>query len=316
MKKEWINKVNVQGYLYNFGSGFSGLQEKVSGANAKNPGMKFIQGDINIATDEEATNVVTVHFQWVPEKWPAKNDKPERENQTYQTLKTLLDSAKTYLEIGKEAPKLRIDGDLETNDFYTRDGELASPKRIRGGFIHTATSINNSATFDLDIVIAAVQERTPENEAPYIDLSGYVFDFRHSGYPVTLSVHNQAGIDYFMGADISNSNPLVTRVRGDILSTTIKVEKNEEGAFGSVVSYSTRTFRSWEVTWASQEPYEWDNENVITRQEMKKVIADREAYLAAEKQRIEQYRNSKSTGFGSTGTTFNSNDPYDEDIPF
>ena len=64
----------------------------------------------------------------------SKSGKP---NTTYSFLEQIIDENNTYEMKGTEATKIRITGDVECNDFVTREGEMASPKRIRGGFAHS-----------------------------------------------------------------------------------------------------------------------------------------------------------------------------------
>ena len=45
------------------------LSLRVSGENSKNPGTQFINGTIDIATDDAVTNIVTVHFTYVTPKY-------------------------------------------------------------------------------------------------------------------------------------------------------------------------------------------------------------------------------------------------------
>mgnify|MGYP003304582515 CR=1 FL=1 len=57
MKKSFINRTHIEGYLYQHT-----LEEKVTGPGSKNPGTKYISGNIDIATDDEMLNIVSVHF--------------------------------------------------------------------------------------------------------------------------------------------------------------------------------------------------------------------------------------------------------------
>ena len=109
MKSKWKNAVEVQGYIFNFGNDERRqLKERISGPNSTHPGTQYIQGELNVATDDEASNVVTIWFQYVPKVWPAKNGKPERENPTYAELARLIDTAKTFESDGAAATKVRV----------------------------------------------------------------------------------------------------------------------------------------------------------------------------------------------------------------
>lgn len=317
MKNNWVNKCAVQGYIFNRGEGRRALQKRVTGENSKNPGQEYIQGELNIATDEDATNVVTVWFQYVAPTWPAKGDKPERPNTTFQTLETIINSAVTYEEVGKNATTVRIDGNIGVNDFYTRDGELASPKRIEGSFVHLMNSTekiaDRPATFEADMIISAAAEREMENEEEnYVNLNGYVFNFRNDVLPVTFTVRTDAGMKYFLDQDY----PMVTKVWGDIVSSIVKTEHITESAFGApTVDVTTRSIRSWDVIGASAEPADWDDESTITRDELKDKVRERETRLAEQKKRDEEYRNRTSSAFpAATNNVVEEDD--DDDFPF
>lgn len=297
MREKWINDIAIQGYVFNFGNDERrALQQKVTGPNSKNPGMNFIQGELNIATDDKGLNVITVYYQYVPETWPAKDGGKPRPNTNYDELMKLLQSNNTFEKNGTAADKIRLNGNLETNDFYTREGELASPKRIRGGFVHPLnTPISETpATFSLDCVLSKCVEVERENEEPYVTLSGYCFDFRNSIYPFDVNIRSKAGMNYFLGEDISNNNPMVTSIKGNIVNQQIKHEETIESAFGDpVVQTSVRNVRSWDITWAAPEPMEWDDESVITKVELKKALQERMERIEADKKRADEYRASQ-----------------------
>lgn len=319
MRNKWVNKCAVQGYIFNKGEGRRALQKRVTGENSKHPGQEYIQGELNIATDEDATNVVTVWFQYVAPTWPAKGDKPERPNTTFQTLETIINSAVTYEEAGKNATTVRIDGNIGVNDFYTRDGELASPKRIEGSFIHLMNSTekiaDRPATFEADMIISAAAEREMENEEEnYVNLNGYVFNFRNDVLPVTFTVRTDAGMKYFLDQDY----PMVTKVWGDIVSSIVKTEHVTESAFGApTVDVTTRSIRSWDVIGASAEPADWDDESTITREELKDKVRERETRLAEQKKRDEEYRNRAESAFpAATNNAVEEDDDDDDMFPF
>lgn len=310
MKSNWINKVHIEGRVFNHT-----LQQKVSGENAKNPGTPFIRGILNVATDEEGINIVAVNFTYVTEFY-SKSGKP---NDTYKVLSQIIEDGKTWEKDGKDAAaQVRVDGDIEVNDFLGRDGNMVETKRVRGSFVHFANgqmSLNSDEnkrnTFEADMLIAAVTLQEPENGNDYVNLRGYTFAYQGRLVPVNFSVTNEAGMKYFMNCDISNANPLLTKVWGNIVSTTQETRTEVESAFGApVVNVTTRTLRAWEVVGAAPEPYEWDDESTLTIAEFKELLSAREEEKAAAKLRAEEYQASKSgsAGFPSSGS--------ENDIPF
>lgn len=317
MKSKWKNAVEVQGYIFNFGNDERRqLKERISGPNSAHPGTEYIQGELNVATDDEASNVVTIWFQYVPKVWPAKNGKPERENPTYAELARLINTAKTFESDGTAATKVRVSGNLDVNDFYTREGELASPKRIRGGFVHILNGpiSPNPATFDIECILSQAINKEVEDGDDYLTLKGYTFDFRNSILPFEVNVRIPAAIAYFENQEISNSNPLVTNIKGNIVSAIVNKEVEVESAFGEpVIEISTRTVRTWDVTWAAKEPMEWDDESSITKAELKKALQEREDTLAAEKKRQDEWKASQGSSFSATTPAAKASAPEDDD---
>lgn len=323
MKSKWKNAVEVQGYIFNFGnSEREMLKECISGPNATHPGTQYIRGTLNVATDDEASNVVTIWFQYVPKVWPAKNGKPERENPTYAELARLIDTAKTFESDGVAATKVRVSGNLDVNDFYTREGELASPKRIRGSFVHVLNGpiSPNPATFDIECILSNAITKEVDGGEDYLTLKGYTFDFRNAILPFDVNVRIPAAIAYFENQDISNANPLVTNIKGNIVSAIVKQEEEVESAFGDpVVNVTTRSVRTWDVTWAAKEPMEWDDESSITKAELKKALQAREDMLAAEKKRQDEWKASQGSSFTATTAPKAKavvEDDDDDDFPF
>lgn len=313
MKTNWVNTVKVQGYIFNKGEGFRALQKRTSKA-----GKEYIQGELNIATDEDATNVVTVWFQYVAPTYPAKNGKPERPNATYNTLAQIIENTTTYEEAGTNAQKVRIDGNVGVNDWYNRDGELVSTKRFEGSFVHLMNAgeklAERPATFETDMVISNIAEREMENAAEnYVNVTGYVFNFRQDVLPVTFTVRGEGGMKYFLDQD----TPMVTKVWGDIVSSIVKIEHTTESAFGvPTVDVTTRTIRAWDIIGASAEPMDWDDESTITRAELKKKVLEREERLAEEKKRREEARNNSDSAFSSPAKPAVVEEDDDDTFPF
>ena len=114
--KKAINREHIEGYVYEHNLAIKTVQNTES----KNYGKEFINGTLDIQTDEAGLNVVTVNFTYVTEV-TSKGTK----NETYTTLKNIIENGKTVLVDGKDAATMvRIDTALGLNDFYTsRNGE-------------------------------------------------------------------------------------------------------------------------------------------------------------------------------------------------
>lgn len=285
MKSNFENAVDIRGWVFNHN-----LAKKVS-----RKGVEYIGGNINVATDADAINVVPVNFMYVTATF--KNGNP---NTTYQFLEQLINENNTYEANGRSATKVRISGDVECNDFVTREGEMASPKRIRGGFVHPETgdiAAVGCAKFKTDMLIEGYQEVEVENGDNYGRLRGYVFNFRNEFIPVDYTIRMPGGMNYFDKADISVKDPMLTKVWGNIVCTTIENRTETESAFGApTVNITTRTLRAWDIEGASVEPMEFGDESTMTAVDVAKGKADREQHLAEVRANHDEYQRSKDAG--------------------
>ena len=307
-----LNKEHIEGRVYEHNLAIKTVQNK----DSKNYGKEFIGGTLDIATDEDCLNVVTITFTYVTET-TAKGTK----NDTFAALKNIIETGKTVLVDGKDAATMvKVDTALALNDFYTsKNGQetLVSAKRNEGGFVHIVNKLADSAvrnTFEMDMLINGTRLVEADEEkkiaADYLIVKGAVFNFRNAILPVEFIVKNPNGIKYFEGLDASPSNMTFTKVWGKINSETIKTVKTEESKFGEAkVTEYERTIKEWVITGTANETYEIDDEqNGITMDEIKKALADREVYLADVKKKQDEYQASKesaaSTGaFGGVGVT-------------
>ena len=294
--KNMINKTHVEGLLYQHT-----LEMKTSGPNSAKPGTVFITGNIDIATDDAMTNIVTVHYTYVTEQ-----TSKGKANNTFLVLKDIIDGTMgSVMANGVDsAAKLRIDSAIGLNEFFSdRNGkeELVSAKRNEGGFMHVVNALNEDEktrnTFDVDMIITGTRMIEADDEKGLPEkmiLKGAIFDFRNSLLPVEFSVLNPRAISYFEGLGITASAPVFTRLQGRQISEVITREIVEESAFGEpVVKKFSSTRKDYVITWAATEPYEWDDEGSITAVELKKAMSERETYLATMKQRQDEYKASK-----------------------
>ena len=297
MKSNFENSVDVRGWVFNHT-----LAKKVS-----KKGVEYIGGSINVATDKDAINVVPVNFMYVTPIF-SKSGKP---NTTYSFLEQIIDENNTYEMKGTEATKIRITGDVECNDFVTREGEMASPKRIRGGFAHPETgdiATVGCAKFKTDMLIEGYQEVEVENGDNYGRIRGYVFNFKNDFLPVEYTIRTTGGMNYFEKADISVSEPMLTKVWGNIVCTTIENRTETENAFGApTVNITTRTLRAWDIEGASVDPMEFGDESTMTAADVTKGKADREQHLAEVRANHDEYQNQKA----NANNAFNNNPPFD-----
>ena len=291
------NKTRIDGRLYQHA-----LELKESGPNSKTPGTKFISGNVEIATDNDITNIVTVHYTYV-----TATTSTGKSNATFNVLKDIIDGklGSVMANGADNAAVITIDSAIGLNEFFSdRNGkeELVSAKRNEGGFAVVKSAADEDETkrntFDVDMIITGTRmiEADPEKDLPEkMILRGAIFDFRNSLLPIELSVVNPRAISYFESLEITQRNPVFTRLQGRQVSEVVTREVIEESAFGDpVVKKFASTRKDWVVTWAASEPYAWDDESTITTAELTKAMSDRETYLATLKQRQDEYKASKN----------------------
>lgn len=310
MKAKMINETRIEGLVYE-----NKLTKKISGENSKNPGVEFINGTLDIATDNECLNIVSVHFTYVTAI--TGGGKP---NATYNVLSSIIDGKiGSVMANGKEnAGKVRIDSAIGLNEFYTdRNGqeELVSVKRNEGGFVSTVNALNEDesarSTFKCDMLITNVirTEADPEKDiAEKVTVKGYIFDFRKAILPVEFIATNANAMNYFESLEASSKNPTFTTVWGRQISQNITRRTTEESAFGeALVKETTYTRKEYLITGASRDPYIWDDESTLTAADMNEKVAERETYLATVKQRNDEYKASRAAvpAIATTNDTFN-----------
>ena len=308
-----INQTTIAGRVYDHD-----LALKVSGNSSKNPGTEFINGVLNIATDEACTNVVPVHFSYV-----TATTRSGAPNATFTAHKGILDGKiKSVMADGKDAAAtVRVDSAIGLNEFYSdRNGkeELVSAKRNEGGFVRLNEVLsedeNARSAFKCDMVITNVvhieaddEKGTPEKAI----VKGVIFDFKKAILPVDFTALNPGAINYYLSLEASPSNPVFTQVWGKQISQTIVTKIVEESAFGEdYVKEVPTTKKDFVITGGKKEPWEWDVEGSITAAELKEAIANREVYLADVKKRQDEYKASKASASPTPAMAANSQDTF------
>lgn len=296
-----VNTISISGYVYSIGeNGRNMLELKTSGPQSKNPGTEFISGVINIATDEAGLNVIPVKFTYVTATYAASG-KP---NGNFTTLKKLIENGKTWIDAGKDgATKVKIDGSLGLNEFYVNENgtdHLISTKVNEGSFINIVNELpdeSERATFKCDMLITRINHVDADEEKNILDhttIGGAIFNFRNSILPLDFIVKNPQGMNYFESLDVEDE-PVYTKVWGKINCSTSSTTVTEESAFGEA---SVRTFekkvREWVITGCSKEGYAYGDEEVLTAEDIRKAMQDREVALADMKKRAEDYKNSNN----------------------
>ena len=95
--KKIYNKETIAGRVYEHNLAI----KKVQNTDSENYGKDFIGGSLDIATDEDCLNVITVEFTYV-----TPFTKSGTANSTYNALKKIIEDGKTVLIDGKDAATL------------------------------------------------------------------------------------------------------------------------------------------------------------------------------------------------------------------
>ena len=245
---------------------------KVENKNSENYGKEFINGTLDVATDDAGMNVIQVHYSYV-----TPTTKQGKGNVSYNALKQIIDSGKTIMNDGlDQATCVRLTPSIALNDFYPQGGdELVTTPRHEGGFV---TILRGPAglppeaernKFECDALITNVfvVEKNEERgiEEDYVQLKGCIFNFRNDILPMTFVVRHPAAMKYFENAGIDPSNPMYTGIRGYIENRTVKIEKTVESAFGEdAVDTVERRVRNWVINHANKVPYDFGAEEILT----------------------------------------------------
>lgn len=297
MKKKVFNEVHLSGYVYSHSLAVKMVANKASA----NYGKPFIGGRLDIATDDDCLNVVTVNFTYVTPTTKSGNT-----NATYSALNKIIEQDKTVVKCGKDnALKVNVDTALALNDFYSKQNgteTLVSAKRCEGGFVtivDTLSEVRNH--FKMDLLMNGFRrvEADPERhiDSDYAVISAAAFNFRGDILPTEFILRNPTGMNYFENLELSKKNKIFTVVEGSVISTTVSYETTQESAFGEpMVNKSTRNVREWLIEKSAKEPYEMgDPEIGITQEDIDKAIEARNLRLADVKKRQEEYEASKAT---------------------
>lgn len=296
--RKTINQSHIEGVLYQHS-----LSLKTTGEKSKNPGVQFINGNIDIATNDDLTNIVTVHFSYVTPTYARSGSA----NATFTALQNIINGVTcNVMEHGIDrAAKLRIDSQVGLNEFFSnRNGadELVSQKRNEGGFVHVVQTIAATEalrdTFKTDMIITGcrrVEADESRGTEEKMFVKGYIFDFRNALLPVEYVMYAPEGMAHFENFEASEKSPVFVCVNGHQISkTTTTIRESESSGWGEVFAQEVTTSQREFVITGVGEPYEWDDESSITAQEYKEALQNREIVIAEIKQRQEEYQLSRA----------------------
>lgn len=295
------NSVYLSGRIYSK----SDLEVKtVKNQQSENFGKPYIGGKLEIAIDEEGTNVITVNYTYVTPT-TAKGGV----NKTYTVLEKIVNEGKTWVTDGKDAAtKIKLTPSFAANDFINRKDELIESVRLENGFAEfideLPEDVNARNTFIVDMVINNVAEMEGNEDrgiTPYMAIRGCVFNFKEEIIPMEFRTRNDGAMKYFDSLDASPNTPVFTQIKGIVMNTKVQQRVVEESAFGEAqVSFRESTIKENIVTWAKPETYEFDVD--ITADELKGFIQAREIHKADVRRQNEEYQASRAAGGAFSAT--------------
>lgn len=299
--KKMINKTHIEGLLYE-----STLEERIAGAEAKNPGAKYISGKISVQVAED--NIITIDI------YESAITKAGANNKKYPTVVQLISSPTVVANGIDAAIKVKVDSALAASDFPDkRTGEMISTFKNSGGFINIVSTVTPSATFETDILITSTTDEMVKNDDGDMEptgalvINGLIFDFASRVIPVKFTIENPNGVEYFRNLEQNT----FTKVWGNMITQEVKTTKIEESAFGDdkVVEFVSSK-KKYVVTGVNKVPYDFGSEEILTVQEVQGALADRNVYLAEQKARAEANKNAPAKAAapiaqGASNTTFN-----------
>lgn len=305
--KKTINEVYVIGRLYSFDLKEATVQKTTSSVY----GQTYINGTINIATDDEGLNIVPITYTFV-----TPTTKKGNANPTYNVLKKLIsdENVKIMSKDGKDAAAIIEvkNSALAIDDRYsTQDETYKTYTNNNGGYLSfknvsdLPADVDERSYFNADMVITNFK-RVPENPEKEIKehgiVHGAIFSYNETLLPIDFKVTSEEGMNYFEGLGITSSNIVFTKVHGTIINNRIVTEKSETSAFGKpIVTTTTKYVRDWVITSAIEPHYDFGAEGVLTAAELQTKMQDREVYLAKVKKDAEDYAASKNSNGGAVG---------------
>lgn len=308
--KKTINEVRVIGRLYSFD-----LKEAtVTNTSSTVFGKNYINGVVNIATDDKGLNIVPITYTFVtPETRGGKA------NLTYSVLKKIMsdENIKQASKDGMENATIveASRAALAVDDRYsTVTNEFKTYTNNSGGFLTIRTPNDVPAEedqrnyFDVDMLITQFK-RVPEDPEKEIKehgiVHGAIFGFNGNLLPIDFKVTSAGGMDYFEGLGVSSSNPVFTKVHGTVVNNRQVIQTEEKTAFGApIITTNYKTTRDWIITSVIETPYDFGAEEVLTSEELTKKMQEREIHLATVKKDAEEYAaNKKSDNPVSGGPT-------------
>jgi hypothetical protein len=213
------------------------------------------------------------------------------ENGIAKGYQTVINEYKSVATHGREeADKVRVNqGRVGLNEYYGQDDKLRSFPQLSTNFVNRVQAgeeFNPRAEFTVEILVQGTKEEFNREgeETGRAEVQGYIPLYGGKVIPFTFKV-TKDGATYVQ----DNYEPGQTvKFYGDIVNFKEKKVVLEEVAFGKPKEKVTyNTVREYVITGGS-DPYEEDNAKAFNVEVVRKVLTEREVYLAELKKKKEQ----------------------------
>lgn len=288
--KEGENKVEIVGVLVEKNL------EPTSYKNDKGETIEGIKGSISVRTSESEVHQIQLQSN--------KLTKAGAENKMFLGYQTIQNEYVTVADAANnpelKPDMIRVNGSLNTNEYYGQDGQLKQYQQVKGKFVNRLTDKDDPtprATFEVEVFVDAVRpEIKNDEETGRVKLSAWIPTY-NSIVPYNFSVVAE-GADFFTDT-VEKASTI--KVYGQLLNVREEHIKLVEAGFGADIEEKTYTYINEALVKTAAMPYEEESAKTFKPELVKEALAKREVYLEKSKARVGQGGQQQSappTGFG------------------
>lgn len=264
---------------------------------------EYINGDISVRTGEHEVHKIRFYA--------GKYTKAGAENNQYKGLVTIMNEAVSVAD-AKDNPDavvdhVRVFGGIELNEYYGRDGNLASNQVVNGRFVTRLDKPDDDRTpkaeFSLEGVVQSV---SPEYDREGEETGRAKLGLIVPGYGGKVEPMNfvvvEEGSDYVQD---TYSKGDTVEIVGKIVNEAVVSEKTIAMGFGKDKVETTTSYKNELIIVSGTEPYDEDSPQKFNVELIQPALQRREVYLEGLKTASEQRANKPAakTGFGAGATT-------------
>lgn len=290
------NKVNLAGVLKTMNLE---IKEK--------DGKRFIAGELEIETGENASHTVKVYA--------GEYNAEGKESKAWAGMKTAMETFKSQATHGADADVVIISsGQIAINDYKGRDGQVKSYPQISTMFINRAKNEEElakreaKATVEMFITSVVPEVNRDGDETGRAKVTGLVPLYKGGLAPLTLFAMAGKPSEYVL-SNYERGNTIVANIT---LVNTLEIkEVEQEVDFGEAEVTVYKNFKS-EMILTGGKKYEEENTKAYSTEIIKKAMVEREAKL----ERIKNEEKSKPTTTSAPTAPMASKPAVENDFPF